>query len=101
MGLKFLLYIGILLLGIFLGYKEMSHPKLLRRLDQFQMVALLMLLLIMGVRIGAEDMVIQNLGTIGLKALSLSAGAIAGSIILLWIFRKASRRNHRGEKIGE
>lgn len=101
MGFKFLIYIGILLLGILFGYKEISHPKLLKRLDQFQMVALLILLLVMGIRIGAEDLVMDNLGTIGLKALSLSAGAILFSVLFLYVFRKLSNRNQQGEKMGE
>lgn len=101
MGFRFLLYIGILLMGILIGYKEISHPKLLKRLDQFQFIALILLLLVMGIRIGAEDLVMDNLGMIGLRALSISAGTILCSVLFVWIYRKFSGRNNNGEKVGE
>ena len=38
MGLRLLLYLGILFVGIFTGYKEISHKRLLERMDQLQIL---------------------------------------------------------------
>lgn len=98
MGFRLLLYLAILFLGIFIGYKEISHKKLLERLNHLQMAALVALLFVMGIRIGVDEEVINALGTLGYQAFVLSSFAIIGSVIAVLLYRKAAHFNKRGEK---
>lgn len=99
MGFRLILYLVILFIGIFIGYKEISHKKLLERLSHFQMAALIVLLFIMGIRIGVDEEVINTIGILGFQAFVLSAGAIIGSSLAVFIYRKIFRYNKRGEKL--
>lgn len=98
MGLRLVLYLIILFLGIFIGYKEISHKKLLERLNHLQMAALVALLFIMGIRIGVDKEVINSIGTLGLQAFVLSGSAIFGSVAIVFLYRKVTHLNKRGEK---
>lgn len=98
MGLRLVLYLMILFLGIFIGYKEISHKKLLEQLNHLQTAALVALLFIMGIRIGVDKEVINAFGTIGLQAFVLSGCAIIGSVAAVFFYRKAARFSKRGEK---
>lgn len=98
MGLRLVLYLAILFLGILIGYKEISHKKLLAKLNHLQMIALIILLFVMGIRIGVDEEVINSLGTLGFQAFVLSGCAIIGSVLAVFIYRKATHLNKRGEK---
>lgn len=98
MGIRLLLYLGILFLGILIGYKEISHKKLLDKLSHLQMAALVILLFVMGIRIGVDKEVINSLGTLGFQAFYLSSCAIIGSVLAVFLYRKARNYNKRGEK---
>jgi len=98
MGFRFVLYIGILFIGMFIGYKEISHPKLLKRLGRLQLIALIFLLFVMGLRIGSDRLVINNIGSIGLKALAIAISTIVFSVFFVWLYRLATKRDHYGNK---
>jgi len=98
MGLRLVLYLFILFLGIFIGYKEISHKKLLDRLSHLQMAALIVLLFIMGIRIGVDEEVIRSIGKLGFQAFVLSSSAIVGSVVTVFLYRKVTHFNKQGEK---
>lgn len=98
MILDLLLYIGILGVGILFGYKEISHKKLLERLDVFQTIALVFILFVMGLRIGADEKVINSIQDLGIKALVYATFSILFSVLFVWIARKALKFNRKGVK---
>lgn len=54
------------------------------------------LLFLLGIEVGSDSRVVSGIGTLGLEALLLSAGGIAGSVFLAWMmWRKIcqGRRN--------
>lgn len=96
MLLNLLLYIFILAIGIIVGYKEKGHKKLLERLDIFQILALIFLLFVMGLRIGADEQVIKSINVLGAKALLFAVMSIVFSVLFVWIIRKIMKFNKRG-----
>ncbi|QUI22043.1 LysO family transporter [Vallitalea pronyensis] len=99
MGLRFLLYLGMLGIGIIIGFKGMSHKKILDRMDKLQLGALVILLFVMGIRIGADDKVIKQVGNLGLKAFIITFFAVAFSVLFVGLLRRFRKMNKRGERI--
>lgn len=66
-------------LGILLRKRESLAP-LMEKLTQLVVCALMVVL---GVSVGANPQVMQNLGSLGLQALALTVGAITGSILVV------------------
>lgn len=67
----------------------------------FSSAALYILILTMGLRMGANEEVTGNIGTIGLQALIITIMAIAGSMIAAYIASKIMRMNKQGLLPGE
>ncbi len=97
--MRMLLYLAMLLIGIVIGYKEISHKKLLESLDKFQMAALLVLLFIMGLRIGADPEVMASIQVIGLKSFIFAGITVFFSVFFVWLYtNKYMKGGHRPEK---
>ncbi len=96
--MRMLLYLTMLLIGMVIGYKEISHKKLLQRLDKFQMAALLVLLFIMGLRIGADPEVMESIQVIGFKSFIFAGITVFFSVFLVWIYiKKYMNGGHRSK----
>ncbi|MFV0268549.1 MAG: LysO family transporter [Draconibacterium sp.] len=78
-----LMTIGILL-GRFLG----RIPDLLKVVEKLISYAIFLLLFLLGISVGVNKTIIDNLDKIGIKAVSITFGAVAGSVIVLWILYK-------------
>lgn len=78
---------AIMLLGIGTGY-------FLRRIPDIKIIGKLitcfifLLLFFLGISVGHNEKIVNNLTTIGLQALIITMGAIAGSILLAWFVYK-------------
>ena len=75
--------VAIMLSGVVVGYllrnKNLSFgPRLIT-------IAIWVLLFMLGLAVGLNDAILNNLDTIGLQAFILSVGGIAGSVILAWV----------------
>lgn len=99
MGIRLLLYLSILFIGILIGYKEISHKRVLNSIDKLQMIALVILLFVMDIRIGADELVIGSLGEIGFMAFIIALFSIFFSVLAVLIYRKIVGINNKGEKI--
>lgn len=88
MGLRLLLYLVILVLGGILGYKDKVSEKLNKKLNSIQNLCLLLLLFIMGVKIGIDDKVFSSFFTLGFKALVVSIFTVSFSILGVYIVNK-------------
>ena len=64
-----IIYILILSIGGFIGYRRLLKPSIVNKLYHLQSGALLLLLFIMGVNIGLDETVLANFTTIGYQAL--------------------------------
>lgn len=78
-----LIVIGIMFFGVSVGLLLRNNPpKFLARLIN---VVIYLLLLALGISVGANEMIIGNLHTLGVQALVITLGALAGSILLSWL----------------
>lgn len=75
--------VGIMLLGVFTGYLLKNHQ--LRWVQRWIMLAIWVLLFLLGVTVGTNEEIMNNLDTIGLKGLILALGSVLGSVILAWV----------------
>jgi uncharacterized membrane protein YbjE (DUF340 family) len=71
--------------GILVGYFIRSSKSTLAVSERLIMWAIYLLLFLLGVAIGVNEIIINNLPLLGLKALIITAGGISGSVLLAWI----------------
>ncbi|WP_153639252.1 LysO family transporter [Prolixibacter sp. NT017] len=76
-----LLMVAGILAGLWLG----KFPSIMKVNDRLISWAIYLLLFLLGVSVGTNEKVIQSLDSIGLQALLLTVGALAGSIATGWI----------------
>lgn len=74
--------IGLMVAGILLGYllRERSWKGVPRLIS----AAILLLLFLLGITVGADESIMDNLGTIGKDALVITLAAVAGSVLCAW-----------------
>ena len=72
--------VGIMLLGVFTGYLLKNYQ--LRWVQKWIMLAIWLLLFLLGIAVGTNGEIMNNLDTIGLKGLILALGGVSGSVIL-------------------
>lgn len=88
MGLRLLLYLAVLLIGGFIGYKGKISEKIMNKLNLIQTICLLFLLMVMGITIGIDEKVISSFFTIGFKAIVISIFTIGFSIIGIYLLSR-------------
>jgi Membrane protein of unknown function (DUF340). len=82
--------------GIALGYL-LRNIKLLQKLGRLITITILFLLFFLGVSIGANDLIINNFGTLGLEALLIATATTLGSVLAAWLVYKFVFQNKGGE----
>lgn len=85
--------------GILVGY--LFRNVRLKGISSLSMVLIWMLLFILGVDVGGNEAIINNLGTLGLESLLLACAATFGSIVFAYILWKISLRRAAGGKLAE
>ncbi len=75
----------IMISGILVGYLIRSFEKLVKVNDKLTTWAIYALLFLMGIGIGANKVIMNSLHTLCFKALIISIGGVAGSILLGWL----------------
>lgn len=83
-----LLYLGMIVAGIAVGSLKPVRKAKLKWLSNLQTVVLVLLIFALGVEIGADERVINSLGTIGVSAFFITVMALIGSIAAIFIVRK-------------
>ncbi len=79
--MRILLYIVIISIGTLVGYKELVSEKLFSKMSSIQYFCLLFLLLVMGIKIGANKNVLMSVHKLGFTAIIISIFSIAFSIL--------------------
>lgn len=77
-----IIVISLMVCGIILGYA--FKEKNLKFVQKFINYAIFLLLFLLGITIGANEDVMNNLDSIGLEALLITLAAIAGSVLCTW-----------------
>ncbi len=73
--------------GILLGYLIRDRHQTIKVIEKLIMWCIFLLLFLLGLWIGRDPLIMSNLPSLGLTALVLSLGGIAGSVLLallLW-----------------
>ena len=78
-------YIAAVALGAWLGSRPGVRTRPLPWLGKLQLAALMILIVSLGVKLGADDEVIASLGQIGWTAFLITVAAMAGSVLALWL----------------
>ena len=75
----------LMTLGIALGFFVGKFPKIIKGVDKMTTWSIYLLLFLLGIGVGLNEKIINNLHTIGLQALILTIGAVLGSLIFAYI----------------
>lgn len=82
------LYLGITLVGYFIGYRCRRYRQKLRWAGTAQTVFLFILVLMMGMKMGANEEITANLSTIGLTALIITIFTLVFTVLGVYLARK-------------
>lgn len=83
-----ILYLSVTFAGFIVGSKVRGYKEKFRWTARVQMVALIVLVLTMGMRMGSNEEVIANLSTIGISAFIMTLVIMACSILAIWLARQ-------------
>jgi len=75
----------VMLAGILIGFAINRFPRMIKLNDRLISYAIYLLLALLGISVGLNKTIIQNLDKIGVQALIITLGAIAGSVFTLWV----------------
>lgn len=81
-------YTAAVAVGAWLGSRPNVRTRPLLWLGKLQLAALMILIVSLGVKLGADDEVIASLGQIGWTAFLITVAAMAGSVLALWLLRR-------------
>ncbi len=95
------LYWSFLIIGYIIAWRSAKKGKTFPGLAKAMMVTVYGLCLIMGLRMGANEQVIENLGTIGLMSLVITICCIAGSLGAIFLTRKIFGMDRKGRFIAD
>jgi len=74
-------------IGILIGLRNLS-TQMLKVVDTLLNIALILLMLTIGLNIGVNDSVMQNLGAIGVNCVIIAIFAIGFSVLLIFVLEK-------------
>lgn len=86
--LNLVIYIALVAIGALLGSRRLWGEQTAYWLGKLQFVSLMILIITLGIKLGADDQVIASLGQIGFAALLITVFAMAGSIIAVTVLRR-------------
>ena len=82
------IYVALVAVGAVIGSQCGKRGVALPWLGKFQFVALMILIVTLGIKLGANDEVIASLGQIGLAAFVITVMAMLGSLIVVYLLRR-------------
>lgn len=74
----------IMVAGMLAGYLLRKRNRVISVSERLVTYAIYLLLFLLGVVIGTNPQIMENLHTLGLKALLITLGGVMGSITLAW-----------------
>ena len=82
------IYVALVAVGAVIGSQCSKRGVALPWLGKFQFVALMILIVTLGIKLGANDEVISSLGQIGLAAFVITVMAMLGSLVAVYLLRR-------------
>lgn len=79
--------IGIMFTGVAIGYL-FKNISFLKKTEKTISCTIVLLLFILGISIGSNKQIIDNLGTFGWQAVIIAVSATCGSILASWMVLK-------------
>ena len=79
--------LGVVLAGYFVGSRIRGYRNKMQWLSPLISVIVVLLLFVLGSRLGSNEEVFSRLGTIGINALILAVGGVAGSVLFVFLIR--------------
>lgn len=76
-----ILVLLVMTAGIILGAFIHKKPLFVKMNDQLISLAIYVLLLLLGISVGINKTIVQNIGTLGFQALVITLGAVLGSVL--------------------
>lgn len=76
--------IAIMALGIMVGFFMRKSTRVKSWTEKLTSAVIFLLLFVMGVAIGNDETIMSSLHTLGIQALIITLGAVAGSVLLAW-----------------
>lgn len=93
------LVIALFVVGLFVGRLVRAFPFTHKVSERLSMVTVYLLLFLLGISVGSNREIINNLPVLGFKALLLSVGALLGTLVLAWlVVRVFFREQVQGER---
>lgn len=87
----------LMALGMLAGYLLRRKKKSIRVVERLTVWSIFLLLFFMGLSIGRDPVIIRNLPSLGLTALIITIGGVAGSLLLAHLtWRLFFRKNGSG-----
>ena len=90
------LYLGICIAGYIVAIPLRNHKDKLAWTGPAQTISVLFLVFVMGLRIGANDEIVKNLGSYGVYAFIITLFTLAGSIFCVFLVRKLLKMDRYG-----
>ncbi|HBI80845.1 MAG TPA: DUF340 domain-containing protein [Bacteroidales bacterium] len=84
--------------GMLLGFLLKTKQRIVTANEKLITYAIYLLLFLMGVSIGSNELIMNSLSSLGTLALLLSTGAVAGSILMGFLVFKFFFKKIEGEK---
>ena len=96
------IYILLVAVGALIGSRPAVQKRDLPWLSKFQFLALMILIVSLGVNLGANDEVVASLGQIGLNALLITVLGLVGSVAAVSLLRRfVLKLDGRGYPLGQ
>lgn len=71
--------------GVVLGFVLDKFPKIIQAIEKSISWAIYLLLFLLGISVGTNEQIINNLDSIGWQALVITIGGVVGSVLLAWL----------------
>ena len=75
----------IMAAGMVIGYLLRQKKAIFAVIDRIVMGIIFLLLFVLGISVGLNETVVNNIHIIGIKAVVLTLGAVAGSVTCCWV----------------
>lgn len=84
-----------MLAGLLAGYL-LRNQSFVRHTGKLISVTIFLLLFLLGIAVGTNRQIVDNLSVLGVQALALSAAAVLGSVICAWVVYRFLMKGGRG-----
>ena len=93
-----ILLLSVLFIGLFIGFLLRKNKNIDKPIDIIIMISIYGLLFFIGISVGSNDLIINNLAKIGLNAFILTLAAVIGTIALSIPVYKKFFVNNKNQK---